>query len=89
MSAVVALALLRPRLGGSRRRAGSLQTALKAAIAAAALAVATALVADAIDEPLVAVIAASVAGALVYLGALQVLGTDEIRATMAAVRRDR
>ena len=51
------------------------------------LAVAIALVADAITSELVAVIAASVTGALVYLAALQMLGNDEIHATMAAVRR--
>ena len=87
-SAIVALAMLRPRLAGLDG-ARITQTALKAAAAAAALAVAIALVANAITSELLAVIAASVAGALVYLVALQALGTDEIRATMAAVRRDR
>jgi putative peptidoglycan lipid II flippase len=88
VSAVVALAMLRPRLGGlDGRRA--LQTSVKAAIAAAALATATAVVAHAISTPLVAAVVASLVGAVVYLGVLQALGADEIRATIAAVRRDR
>jgi putative peptidoglycan lipid II flippase len=88
VAAVLALAMLRPRLGGLDGRR-TLQTALKAAVAAVALAVATAVVAHAISTPLVAAIAASVVGAIVYLGALQTLGADEIRATIAAVRRVR
>jgi methenyltetrahydromethanopterin cyclohydrolase len=42
-----------------------------------------------IDAPLVAVIVAGTAGAAVYLGVLQALGSDEIRATVAAMRRSR
>ena len=88
MAAVVALAVLRPRLGGLDG-ARTLQTLLKAAIAAAALAIATAALAHAISSPLTAAIVASVVGAAVYLAVLQGLGADEIRATIAAVRRDR
>jgi putative peptidoglycan lipid II flippase len=87
VSAVVALAMLRPRLGGLDGRR-SLQTALKAAIAAGALAIAIALVAHSISEPLVAAIAATVVGAIVYLGVLQALGAEEIRAALSAVRRN-
>jgi hypothetical protein len=79
--------MLRPRLGGLDGRR-SLQTALKAAIAAGALAIAIALVAHSISEPLVAAIAATVVGAIVYLGVLQALGAEEIRAALSAVRRN-
>jgi putative peptidoglycan lipid II flippase len=88
VSAVVALAVLRPRLhglDGSR----TLQTLLKAAIAAGALAIATAVVAHAIDNAIAATIVAAAVGAVVYLGALQALGADEVRATLAAVRSSR
>ena len=47
------------------------------------------LVAHAIGDALVAAIAASVVGAVVYLAVLQALGADEIRAAIAAVRRNR
>jgi putative peptidoglycan lipid II flippase len=86
VAAVVALLVLRNRLGGLDGRR-TLQTAMKAAIAAAALAVASAALAHVIDAPLVAVIVAGLAGAVVYLGVLQALGSDEIRATVAAMRR--
>jgi putative peptidoglycan lipid II flippase len=88
VSAVVALTVLRPRLAGLDG-ARALQTLLKAAAAAGALAIATALVAHAINNAIAAVIAAGVVGAVVYLGALRALGADEIRATLAAVRRSR
>ena len=77
VTSVVALAVLRKRLGGIDGRR-SLQTAVKATIAAAALAVASAAVAHVINSPLVAVIVASIAGAVVYLAVLQGLGSDEI-----------
>jgi putative peptidoglycan lipid II flippase len=86
VAAVVALVMLRSRIGGLDGRR-SLQTTLRAAIAATALAIATALVAHAISEPLVAAIAASVVGAIVYLVVLQALGAEEIRAALSAVRR--
>ena len=86
VAAVVALAVLRKRLGGLDGRR-TLQTAVKAAIAGAALAVASATLAHVIDTPLVAVVVAGLAGAVVYLGVLQALGSDEIRATVAAMRR--
>ena len=86
VTSVVALAVLRKRLGGIDGRR-SLQTAVKATIAAAALAVASAALAHVINAPLVAVIVASIAGAVVYLAVLQGLGSDEIRATVAAMRR--
>jgi putative peptidoglycan lipid II flippase len=88
VSAVAALAMLRPRLGGLDGPR-TLRTALKTAIAAAALAIAIAIAAHAISRPLVAAIAASLIGAAVYLAVLQGLGADEIRAAVAAVRRDR
>jgi integral membrane protein MviN len=88
VSAVVALAMLRPRLGGLDGRR-TLQTALKTAIAATALAIAIATLARGISSALVTTIVASLVGAVVYLGVLQALGADEIRATIAAVRRDR
>jgi putative peptidoglycan lipid II flippase len=88
VAAVVALAILRPRLGGLDGTR-TLQTALKTGIAAVALAIATIAVAHAVSTPLVAAIAASIAGAVVYLAVLQGLGSDEIRTTIAAVRRDR
>lgn len=88
VAAVAALALLRPRLGGLDGRR-TMQTSLKVAIAAAALAIATGLVAHAISTPLLAVIVAGIVGAVVYLTALGALGADEIRSTIAAVRRDR
>ena len=86
VSAVVALAMLRPRLGGLDGRR-SMQTTFKAAIAAGALAIATALVAHAISAPLVAAITAGAVGAVVYLAVLQGLGAEEIRAALTAVRR--
>ena len=88
VSAVIALAMLRPRLG-ALDGARTLQTLLKAAIAAGALAIATALVAHAISGALAATIVAGIVGAAVYLAVLRALGADEIRATMEAVRRDR
>jgi putative peptidoglycan lipid II flippase len=88
VSAVVALVVLRNRLGGIDGRR-SLHTAAKAAVAALALAAASAAVAHVIDSPLVAVIVAGLAGAVVYLAVLQGLGSDEIKATIAAVRRSR
>ena len=88
VSAVVALAVLRPRLGGLDGPR-TLQTALKTAVAAVALAIAIAGVAHAISAALGAAIAASIVGAVVYLGVLRALGAEEIRAVLAAVRRDR
>jgi putative peptidoglycan lipid II flippase len=88
VSAVIALAMLRPRLG-ALDGARTLQTLLKAAIAAGALAIATALVAHAISGALAATVVAGIVGAAVYLAVLRALGADEIRATMEAVRRDR
>jgi putative peptidoglycan lipid II flippase len=88
VAAVVALAMLRPRLGGLDG-ARTLETLVKAAVAAAALAIATAVLAHAISSPLTAVVVAGVVGVAVYLAVLQGLGADEIRATIAAVRRNR
>lgn len=88
VASVVAIVVLRNRLGGiDGRRA--LNTAGKATVAAVALAVASAAVAHVIDSPIVAVIVAGIAGAVVYLAVLQGLGSDEIRATIAAMRRSR
>jgi putative peptidoglycan lipid II flippase len=86
VSAVGALAMLRPRLGRLDGRR-TLQTTVKAAVAAGALAIATAAVAHAISEPLYAAITASTVGAVVYLAVLQGLGAEEIRAAITAVRR--
>jgi putative peptidoglycan lipid II flippase len=88
VAAVVALAALRPRLQGLDG-ARTTRTALRAAIAAGALAIATALIAHEIANALAATIAAGVVGGVVYLAVLQALGADELRATIAAVRRDR
>jgi putative peptidoglycan lipid II flippase len=88
VAAVAALASLRRRIGGLDGRR-TLQTALEASIAAAVLAAVTAVVAHAVSTPLVAAVTASVAGAVAYLMVLQGLGADEIRATIAAVRRNR
>jgi putative peptidoglycan lipid II flippase len=88
VASVVALWVLRNRLSGLDGRR-SLQTAVKASIAAAALAVASAAVAHVIDAPLVAVLVAGMAGLVVYVAVLQGLGSDEIKATIAAMRRSR
>jgi putative peptidoglycan lipid II flippase len=88
VAAVVALVMLRARLGGlDGTRA--LQTAVKAAVAAGALAIAIAGVTRVIHNALGAAIVAGIVGAVVYLAVLAALGTDEIRAALAAVRRDR
>lgn len=87
VAAVVALYALRPRLvhlDGVR----TTRTAVKAAIAAGALAIATTLVDRAIGNALASAIAAGLVGIVVYLGVLHVLGSGELNATIAAVRRD-
>ena len=88
VAAVAALAMLRTRLGALDGRR-TVQTAAKAATAGLALAIATAVVAHAISTALVAVIVAGAVGMVVYLGVLQGLGAEEIRAALTAVRRDR
>jgi putative peptidoglycan lipid II flippase len=88
VAAVVALVALRPRLenlDGHR----TTQTAVKAAIAAGALAIAAAFVDHLIGNALASAVLAGAAGIVVYLGVLQALGAAELRATVAAVRRDR
>jgi putative peptidoglycan lipid II flippase len=88
VAAIVALMALRPRLG-NLDGARTTQTAVKAAIAAGALAIATALVDHAIGNALASATVAGLVGIVVYLGVLHALGAGELRATVAAVRRDR
>jgi putative peptidoglycan lipid II flippase len=86
VAALVALLAFRARLGGldGRRTAG---TAAKSAGAAGALAIATAVIAHAISNALAATVIGATVGLAVYLGVLLALGADELRATIAAVRR--
>jgi putative peptidoglycan lipid II flippase len=88
VAAVVALMALRPRIEGLDG-ARTTQTAVKAVIAGGALAIATAAVAHEIGNALAATVVAGIVGIAVYLAVLYGLGADELRSTVAAVRRDR
>jgi putative peptidoglycan lipid II flippase len=88
IAAVVAMIALRPRIDGFDG-ARTTRTAVKAIVAAVALAIATALLAHAIHNALAAMVVAGLVGIVVYVVVLEALGADELRATIAAVRRDR